>query len=78
MLRPTGRAALLDPAYPPRERWVPDAAAYKPAESLDPAYPPRQRWVLDAAAYKTNDAFRHICRLQHHEPTSHEVGMSET
>ena len=31
MLQPTGRAARSRiSAYPPRERWVPDAPAYRP------------------------------------------------
>ena len=49
------------------------------------AYPPRERWVSDAPAYlqkSTSDAPtcdetlpRYARRLQHQEPTSHEVGM---
>jgi hypothetical protein len=41
------------------------------------AYPPRERWVGDAPAYdETLPIKRFARRLQHQEPTSHEVGMT--
>ena len=50
-----GRPLVQSIPYPPREKWVLDAAAYKKdAVACWVAYPPRERWVLDAAAYKTN------------------------
>jgi hypothetical protein len=41
------------------------------------AYPPRERWVIDAAAFTARLSDRAIAhrRLEHHGPTSHEVGM---
>jgi len=58
MLQPTGPRRTADDsrssAYPPRQRWVSDATAYrKPCTAEDArssAYPPRQRWVSDATA----------------------------
>ena len=62
-------------AYPPRERWVGDAAAYNIRQRLAFCkYPLREKWVFDVVAC----VVRLDCRgpdRQHHIPTSHEVGM---
>ena len=65
-------------AYPPRERWVGDAAAYNrsdvPQRLAFCKYPLREKWVVDVVAC----VVRLDCRgpdRQHHVPTSNEVGM---
>ena len=40
------------------------------------AYPPRERWVRDVTAcIKLIETVSGLDRLQHHEPTPHEVGI---
>jgi hypothetical protein len=54
MLQPTmPPAAVFFLAYPPRQRWVSDVAAYNAAggRRVFLAYPPRERWVADVVAY---------------------------
>ena len=35
MLQPTALTVRIIPAYPPRQRWVPDAPAYEPRHAMD-------------------------------------------
>ena len=68
MLEPTVRRAAQFLSYPPRQRWVLDAAAYRKERGAILSYPPRQRWDLDAGVYsKERDANSVI-------PTSSEMG----
>ena len=69
-------------AYPLREKWVRDVVAYlardSPMRTMQATTSPTH---LSRGGYvqKTRDIDGHLicCRLQHHGPTSHEVGMRE-
>jgi hypothetical protein len=86
MLEPTKTAARRLPAYPPRQRWVVDAAAYikeLTSKPIGPQFarvgcnikdPPLTRWVCGGRS-STSSRASSPCRPEHQRPTSHEVGM---
>jgi len=72
-----GRWASPFRAYPPREKWVGDAPAYRRALPKLFAYPPRERWVGGAPAYDETLPIKEVSLEGYsiRNPTSHEVGM---
>ena len=58
MLEPTN-GGVWGPAYPLRQKWERDVAAYDNKPGPPPAYPLRQKWVRDVGACKKEDCPGH-------------------
>ena len=74
MVLPTVRAGRQSYAYAPRERWVPDVEDCYAAVRLTPGLPHASGGRRLSAGL--NFRWR-CCRLDHHGPTSDEVGMKK-